>query len=265
MPTSASMTDPRLHFASASPGEVDAERVLDALARPHIMIRTGTDPSTAELLASSTLYALLCRIFPNTSLEFDGALPPNPWDADTVADFIAKQPLAPARSHEAPQQLVIAVGRQAGPADIYAAGDDWTAIVSRVPLTALPALGKHGSLGLHAATSFAGSEVLKHALSELGLQTVHLEAELIWNLLDYRLRPAPPTARTSSAMHQRILFLGAGSLGSSAIAALSLTDTPASIEIVDHDEFDPTHNPFRYPAADVTTAGFESPLARRCR
>ena len=255
MPMSELMTDPRLHIAGTASEAIHAERVLDALAQPHVTISGGQASSDDELLAASALYALLCRIFPNTSLELDGALPPNPWGADTIADFVAKQPSAPARPHETPRELVIAVGRCAGPADLYTAGDDWTAIVSRSPLSAFPAPGKHGSLGLHAATALAGSEVVKQALSDLDLQTVPLEAELIWNLLDYRLQAAPATTHTSPAMHQRLLFLGAGSLGSSAIAALSLTDTPGSIEIVDHDEFDPSHNPFRYPAATTVTDG----------
>jgi hypothetical protein len=78
---------------------------------------------------------------------------------------------------------------------------------------------------------------------------------MVWNLIDYRLRPEPLIEYGDSPSHHDLLFIGGGSLGSSAIASLVLTDMAASIEIIDNDDFDPTHNPFRYPAATVKTAG----------
>ena len=249
------MTDQRLRIARAVPGSSAEERVLNVLAQPHIIIRTVRHPTDDERLAAAMLYSLCCRVFPNTSIDLDGVLPPNPWGVRTVASAVASQPSAQPRSHHTPQQVVIALGRHAGPADLYIAGDDWTAIVSRAPITAQPAPGQHGSLGLHAAAALAASEVFKCALANLGLQTMQLEAEMVWNLVDYRLHKAPPIERNGAAGHQELLFIGAGSLGSSAIAALTLTDIVASIEVIDNDDLDPDHNPFRYPAATTTTTG----------
>ena len=255
MPTSPATTDQRLWVANAL-NDLDAnERALDRLAQSHIIIRTAQNPTDYERLAAAMLYSLCSRVFPNSEIDLDGFLPPNPWAAQTVADFTESQPVAAPRSHSAPQRIVIAIGQKAGTADFHVAGDDWTSMVSRAPISTTLSPVRHGSLGLYAAATLVASEIFKLALSDLGLRTLRIEAEMVWNLIDYRLRRAPLVEISDCACHHEFLFIGAGSLSSSAMALLALLDLAASIEVIDNDDFDPIYNPFRYPAATTSTSG----------
>lgn len=247
------MIDPRLGLLAEQ--GIDTERALDALARPSITIRLEPRPSTSDLLAAVGLYAQCVRLFPNTKLDADGEMPNNPWRATSVSDAIDLQPHVPSRSHPQPDPITISIGAAAGKADLYIGGDDWTAHLSTAPITRRAAT--HGGLGLHAATALATSEIYKNVLNHLGLTSNPLTNDFVWNLIDYKLRPAPTTP-TQPPQHQRLLLIGAGSLGSSAAAALSFTPTPATTEVVDSDHFDPHRNSYRYPAATIHTDGLKS-------
>lgn len=248
------MRDPRVRLAAAA---TDADRgaILDALARPQIHIVLPPHPLPHHVTGAATLYALACRLFPNTvPISTNAPLQPNPWGASDLATAMEVQPHAPDHSHPTPRAITVALGAVDTPADYFVDGDDWTAYVSNSAPTPGFTTPSQGGLGLQAAAALAIGEILKSALAELGLRTNQLDGTLTWNLLDYELRARrgpPPGPRHPSPL----LFAGAGSLGSSAIAALTFTPLAANLDVVDDDRFDPVHNAFRYPAATRTTRG----------
>lgn len=247
------MTDPRLGLLAEH--GIAAEQALDALARPSVTIRVGPRPSTSDLVAAVGLYAQCVRMFPNVELDADGYLPNNPWHATSVSDAVDLQPRVEPRRHPQSYPIVIGVGAVAGKADLYIGGDDWTTYLSTTPPACRATY--YGGLGLHAATALAASEIYKKVLTHLGLTSNPLTNDFVWNLINYELTPAPTTS-TRLPRHQRLLFIGAGSLGSSAAAALCCTPVSATAEVVDPDYFDTSRNPYRYPAATVHTDGFKS-------
>ena len=181
-------------------------------------------------------------------------MPPNPWGALDLASAMESQPRAAVRSHPTPRRITVALGSVDLPADYYIDGDDWTIYVSTNAPT--PGFGTpiHGGLGLQAAAALVVSELLKSTLEELGLRTNRLDGTLIWNLLDYQLHSCS-SLPIASPRPSPLLFAGAGSLGSSAIAALRFTPLVTNVDVVDDDTFDSAHNPYRYPAATRTTRG----------
>ncbi len=248
------MLDPRVRLAALGTTG-DHEAILDALARPRIHILIPRHPLAHHVSCAASLFALACRIFPNTAaVGINTPMPPNPWGACDLTRAMEVQPRAPDRQHPAPRPFTVSVGAVDAHADYYVDGDDWTAYVSNSVPSPGFAAPIHGGLGLQAAAALAINEILKSTLGELGLRTNRLDGVLTWNLLDYTLQPRtgpPPTPPKSRAL----LFVGAGSLGSSAIAALSFTSLDTNVDVVDDDIFDPGHNPYRYPAATRTTRG----------
>ena len=248
------MRDPRVRLAAVATN-ADHDAILDALARPEIHIVLPLRPLPHHVACAATLYALGCRLFPNTaSISTNAPMPPNPWGANDLASVMEVQPHAPDRLHPTPRAITIALGAADTRADYYIDGDDWAVYVSTSVAPPSFTTPIHGGLGLQAAAALVISEILKSTLAELGLRTHRLDGILTWNLLDYGLRTcsvSPPTPPRPSPL----LFAGAGSLGSSAIAALTFTPLAAHLDVVDDDTFDPAHNAYRYPAATQTTAG----------
>ena len=213
------------------------------------------EPLSHHVSCAASMFALACRLFPNTAaVSINAPMPPNPWGACDLTRAMEAQPRAPGRRHPTPQSFTVAVGAVAANADYYVDGDDWTAYVSTSAPTPGFAAPVHGGLGLQAAAALVVNEILKSTLAELGLRTNRLDGVLTWNLLDYALQPRtglPPAPQQPPPL----LFAGAGSLGSSAIAALTFTSLDANVDVVDDDIFDTAHNPYRYPAATRTTRG----------
>ena len=248
------MLDPRVRLATLGT-TTDREAILDALARPRIHILIPRHPLSHHVSCAASLFALACRVFPNTAaVSINAPMPPNPWGVCDLTRAMEVQPRAPDRRHPTPQTVIVAVGAVDAHADYYVDGDDWTACVSTSASTPSFAAPIHGGLGLQAAAALVVNEILKSTLAELGLRTNRLVGTLAWNLLDYALQPRTGLP-SASPQSPPLLFAGAGSLGSSAIAALAFTSLDANVDVVDDDIFDTAHNAYRYPAATRTTRG----------
>ena len=248
------MPDPRVRLAAAGTN-ADHEAILEALARTRIHILIPRHPLPHHVTCAAALYALACRVFPNTAaISINAPMPPNPWGARDLTSAMEVQPRAPDHPHPIQRTITVALGTVNALADFYIDGDDWTVYVSTYAPTPGFTTPIHGGLGLQAAAALVVNEILKSTLTELGLRTNRLDGSLRWNLLDYQLQPrsGPPAA---SPRPSPLLFAGAGSLGSSAIAALIFTNLATNVDVVDDDTFDPAHNPYRYPAATWATRG----------
>jgi hypothetical protein len=97
--------------------------------------------------------------------------------------------------------------------------------------------------------------VAKQVLGPLGMAHVPLPTELVWNLADYRRRPASPIERRRPGPVS-LAVLGGGSVGSSVVGVLGcLPELTGRAVVVDDDAFDPARNPYRYPASTGAERG----------
>jgi hypothetical protein len=257
------MDDPRLRLLGTS--EVaDAGRLLAALdtVRPIVTVSPGLPLPAAG--AALTLVALLSRLFPQMQVDGTAKAGPNPWGIADVADapdrFRAVRPVPTAA---ASTDIRVSLGPPSGAGSRYpmlgVGGGDWTARLAREPqpLDDRPGGLQHG-LGIHAAACLAVNELLKAALVPLGMRALMLPGDagaprddhLVWNLIDYRRAPAQAANGPAGPVRQlRVLLTGAGSVGTSVAGTLVFCPGVADEAIVvDPEEFDPTRNPFRYPA-----------------
>jgi hypothetical protein len=242
------MDDPRARLVDpAAGGDVDA--VLRALDRYRAVIVVG-ELSPVAATAAGAAIALAARLFAHVEVRGNAPMAANVWGvAEVAAVLAAVSAIRPTPVAVAEVDITLAVGRAA--ADLAAGGGAWTVRVAAgfaaVEESEVTAYGH--ALGLHAAVALAVNEVMKRALAGAGMVAMQVpDHGLCWNLIDYRLTPAPPvTAATENS--RPVLFAGCGSVGGSAVAVLSMSPgVRGSAALLDVEEFDPVRNPFRYPA-----------------
>jgi len=239
------MSDPRISVAHGTP-TVSAERVIDALDAVRPVIYIGSAISGPAATATAALISMLGRLFPHLTVDGEARLGPNPWGASSVGDVYAIL----ARTRPVPSRLPardVSIGISRGTdAWLSLGGDDWTACIGPGELSIGTA--SHG-VGLHAAATLIVAELAKLALGPVGMPCHPLNGQLVWNLIDYT-NSIPPSVDSAPAIHLNVGLLGAGSVGSSAAGVLTCVPAAAgTIDVVDGDTFDPTKNPFRYPAS----------------
>jgi hypothetical protein len=247
-------SDPRTRVSPNVRG-TSTQQVLELLdsIRPIVRVARGSHPQCQS--AAAALVIMTARLFPHTVAE-GGQLQSHLWPVtriDEVTGVVRSSLPVPTKPPE--RDIVISVGETGFASDLYVGGDDWTAIVG---YQAVRADSKGIGLGLHAAAVLAASEIMKIVLGPHGLVHRRIDGTLIWNLLDYRLSQAP-IITTSASRPVNVALLGSGSVGSSfAGVIVEATAIRGDIVVVDKDEFDPTRNPFRYPASVGNESGPKS-------
>ena len=246
------MSDPRVSFGLGVVTGAD-DAVLEALDRLRPVIRVGIDVDARSATAVAGLYSMLIRLFPHTLFDGDAALGANPWGATRLSDLLGLLAAArPTSTREPDRELIIGVGADVSGAQLWMGGDDWTADIG--PGARAIRGGRFG-LGLQAAAAMIASEIAKVALGPLGMRHYPLGDGLVWNVADYRRRPASDMPQHQTA-ELDVLFFGTGSVGSSAAGILICTDElHGHATLVDADTFDPTRNTYRYPTALGTETG----------
>lgn len=245
-------SDPRLSIGPQL-ANAGAGRVTEALDQLRPILRVGTGLHPAAAAAVGALYSMLVRVHPHAILDGDAAMGPNPWGTSTLADMPTRLATCrPAPTASPARDLVIAAGTDARDATLWLGGDDWTALTGPEPV---PIVANEHGFGIHAAAALVAAEVMKGILGPLGMSNVPMNGPLAWNLLDYRLAPAgavaPPAGR-----ELEVVFFGSGSVGSSAAGLLACDPrTTGTAILVDPDSFDPSHNPYRYPASTGAESG----------
>ena len=246
------MSDPRLSFGPELAGSASGSAV-DALDSLEVVVKVGTGIDPTATTAVAALVSMLIRLFPHTSLSNDAAVGPNPWGVRRLSELQAALRSVIPRAPCPPEaRFVIGVGAQVSGADIWIGGGDWTVRLARRPQVVEAC---RIAVGLHAASAQAVAEAMKVALGPLGLIHVPLGDELVWNLLDYRLGPAP-VVDLARELSSQVVFFGAGSVGSSTVGvATCIPGLTGTAVVVDPDSFDPKQNPYRYPASLGTETG----------
>lgn len=250
---------------SHSPGSSAAELALDALDQLQIRIVVPDSIPPPAAAAAAGLIALCGRLFAHVQVDGDAALPFNPWgvatigDVLTVLEWIRLQPTRPAT-----RTVTVGFGTTDAAVDLSCGGGAYTVRLGRSPQPFdIDEITRFGhALGIHAAAAFAAAQLVGQALRTVGHPTVMIQDALTWNLLDYRLTPAPTETGPASSRPVEILLAGTGSVGSSAAAALAMSPgVTGSIICVDEETFDGVRNGFRYPGLGATSAGFKADWA----
>ncbi len=255
------LEDPRVRLTGLT-DEQAAAPVLAALDDTAVDIVMGTDVHPPARLAAAATAAIAARLFGEVAVHGDDTLPPNWWNAATVTELVARLSSARSTVPAGPpaRRLVLSFGA-ALPADVSptvgVGGGDYLALVGSA---AQPVqVGTH-ALGVHAAGCLAVGQLLAAALASSGAAPAPepLPTSYALDLLTHRLADntrAGATGDTASPPTSllRVVFAGAGSVASSAVALLSMAcgDVEQAllyVEVVDDDDVDPARNVWRYPA-----------------
>jgi hypothetical protein len=235
------------------------------LGDAEVVVHVDPSDGATAVWAAAALVSMSARVVGHVRVP---ALPlrrPNPWDVRTLPAVMGISRMGRSSRHRIDRRITVGIGRHSPAADVYFGGDDWTASVSRtapVPVGQTP----FGGMGLQAAAALAFGEVLKLLCGPLGMRNVPLgddDDQLTWNLLDGRLAPPPLHEAFRPVRAPKVLLLGAGSIGSSAAAVLSLSRLVGVIDIVDPDRFEPRHNAERCPGVPVGETGPKADWAAR--
>lgn len=258
--------DPRLRLLGAPAADTDsnsaAVAVLQRLDETEVLITVDAAVSPAARIAVAAFVTIIARLVPTLTIESDGELPPNWWQADSWDDLLERlSAVRPAAPNPPTRQVTVGFGTSTPGLDLYVGGGDWNSVISNSPAS-LESATSH-ALGVHAAACLAVSQVLIKVLGDLGFPGVPVQERIETNLIDHGLHTVDPgqtpTSLAAPSTALDVAFLGVGSVGTSALALLATVCSPhlhhpgttlpeVTITTVDKDVFDPNRNPYRYPA-----------------
>ncbi len=227
--------DLRLGLLGETPAE--AECVLRRLDSTRIVVRT----STASARLAFALANYVARICPN--VEIDGPddevdLPVFGAGRLTKLGAELTRTVRIGKPTAVSTELVVDVGRSEPGATCYVSADAWSLRMSIGPHEVLNGVGP----AVPAAAALGAAEVFRRVLPEL--PGVRLNGTFEWNLIDYATRVS---SLTPQSVGVDAVCFGAGSVGSSLLLALLLSDAHGRLEVVDDDRLE-RRNRLRYPA-----------------
>lgn len=253
------MTDPRVQLVSSDATDVDATVILNALDRRRIIISAGPGrtSSSADQAALYNAVNLLGRTFAHVEVAVSEDVPwlPSLAPGGTLIQRLHEtiNAVRPEPACAPDSTLHFAWGAEpAGPG--VAADANWWNYSFGARHTPLPASRNQSGLAGVVATSFACSQILGHALRDVGAPW-HLVDAVVSNLLDYRNTVASEDLAVEEL--GATLMAGTGSVGSSALYAALLSRVRGGpITLVDPDPFT-ERNRLRYPLLTGTVAGMK--------
>lgn len=230
-------SSPDLRLGLLGETRAEADPILRRLDSIKVVIRASASSARLALALANHV----ARICPN--VELDGPtdeldLPvfgsgPLPKLGDELVRVVrVGQPRAVST------ELVVDVGRSEPGATLYVSADSWSLRMSTEPHDPLVGIGP----AVPAAAALSAAEIFRRVLPEL--PGVRLNGSFEWNLIDYATRIShvtPPSVQVNA------VCFGAGSVGSSLVQALLLSDSHGQLEVVDDDRLE-RRNRLRYPA-----------------
>jgi hypothetical protein len=259
--------DPRLRIIDPGSGEL-AGQMLAALDGTEVIIVLAADLSGSARVAAGALAAMTARLFRHVTVTCADpagtSLPANWWAAPDIDALISvANALLPASAEDAvtTATLTVSVGMVDGAVDFGIGGGDYNAVLDGQPVHV--DAGTH-HLGVHAAACLVLSQLLGKVLGTAGPRIVELDQRYELDLLAHvpagtgHLQSFTHTPSLPTRPMREVVFAGGGSVGTSAAALAAMTLAPAYADtadaanvlftVIDLDSFDPTSNPFRYPA-----------------
>jgi hypothetical protein len=283
-PRRRSAIDRRLDLVSMLAARDRTRRELaERLDTTQVVVAVDPADGQPAVRAAAALVSMAARVVGQVSVPPLPLDMPNPWTVPTLAAVVEASRLrGPSRTVE--RTITVGIGRASGAGglgshetrrgnghgrhhsdvDIAVGGDDWTAVVARDRPAAV-GFCPLGGMGLQAAAALAFGEVMKDLLGPVGMHQVPIDGQLIWNLVDGACEPRPVPLPASGRMTwvPKVALLGAGSIGSSAAAVLSMTRLVGRVNVVDPDRFDPVYNAYRCPGLPAHTTLHKADWAAR--
>jgi hypothetical protein len=265
--------------ALAAPHQADETDLREVLDATEIAVDLTSPDDPAQVLAAAAIGSMAVRLVGRVALPSVRVPQPNPWEALLLPDVVAASRIEPGPPPEAVTHTVVVGigpsprtvdGSARGITHLHVGGDDWTAVVSRRRAAGIGPCPL-GGMGLQAAAALAVGEILKDLLGPVGMRHVASQGDLVWNLLDGQrlraplplpLRPPLPTP-AEPFLAPPVAVLGVGAVGSSAVAALSMTPLVGTAEVVDTDRFRPGRNAYRCPGVPANEGRPKADWAER--
>lgn len=253
-----SAPDRRVEMSVSLADSGDVAEITAALDRTRVRVMIGDDVDPAGALAAMSLASMAFRVFGQVEVIGNCILTSNPWRIRQFAT--ANQVLQiPRPTDRLPlRDLTVSVGGADPDARWHLGGGDWTALISREPVVV-----EHcvlGGLGLQAAAALTFGEILKWVLQPFGMACIEMSDPIAWNLLDGRASPAEAVRASLQRKPPAIALLGAGSIGSSAAAVLSMCPVSGMAHVVDPDVYEPARNAYRYVGIPPGSSGPKTQL-----
>lgn len=212
----------------------------DELARRFDETAIVIETDAAHALLALSLANLAARLWPNTRVVGPDVTVSAPPLIDGALDegartLVASASLSTARP--AARTISVALGVPSTSAALFATVDAWSLRMSPRPVASLS--GDRGPAATAAAALLA-AEIFRLVVPEIA--GVRLAEQIEWNLVDYRRTTlsGPPIDDV------RATCFGAGSVGSSLVLALLLSNAKGKLVMVDDDSLQ-ARNRLRYP------------------
>jgi hypothetical protein len=248
------MDDPRLELATLAPlaGGNDAAPILRALDSVTLVVEAPAERtrSREDQAALYNLVSSAARLFPHIELDLRRGVACDlaPFATGDLVDGLAALhvDLAPTPTAEPAERLHLAWGTSPSGSGLAGDASGWSYSVGpeHRPLV------RRGepAVGAIAASSFLVAQAFGRVLTAAGIPLAfHPTHGFTANLLDYALAEAPAIDADAGATVGRVAFLGAGSVGSSAVHAALLAGIGGGpLDLVDPDPFR-ARNKLRYP------------------
>jgi len=235
------VSDPRIALLDEAAGAdgADAFALAKRLDSTEVIVRIDQKQAAVGL----SLVNLVARLIPN--VRVDAVTTPvaiAPFGHGPLTELARRVTNAARPGPGRPVQgsYVIDVGLGRPHADLYVAADEWSLVLSPVPIAETPEHSSRGPASV-AASALATGEIIRRVLPEL--PGVRLSDPFHWNLVDYRTRPAGTSIPN---VHVDATLFGAGSVGSSLTYALLIGAAHGRITAVDADSLR-SRNKLRYP------------------
>lgn len=228
--------DPRMDLFAVARDAAGADHLARRFDETAIVIETDA----AHAVLALSLANITARLWPNTRVigpAMTIAVEPfmNGHLDEGARALVAAASLSTARP--VARTISVALGKTSQSAAIFATANAWSLRVGPRPIASLD--GARGPATCAAAALIA-AEIFRLAVPEMAGH--RLDAPIEWNLVDYRRTTleAPTTQNVSATC------FGAGSVGSSFVLALLVSDAPGEMVMVDDDVLQ-ARNRLRYP------------------
>lgn len=229
------MADPRAELIQRLGTKSSVHETLRRM--DSVELHLDVSPQSAALGLST---ANLCaRLFPNVSIRADFKVDVPLFGAGTI-NTLADQLVKAVRFTEPrkPERVVtIGIGATTPDLDLYCSAGIWNVRLSRDPHDVLAGIGP----AVAAASAITAAQISRDVLPEIG--GIQLEGSWEWNLLTYTLGCLEDGPEASPV---DFTLFGAGSVGSSLIYSLLLSEASGHVVAVDSDKLI-YRNRLRYP------------------